>query len=534
MIQLLVPLLLRHRRLVALLVLGITALAPVSLLRLEVDTNPENMLPADDPARVRTAELGAAFGAGRQLVVGLDSRQAVTPDELAATRALQDDVAALPGVVGDGVLGPAPSQPLSTTTQVRAAMDAIAAHPVLGGQLASSDGSLVTILVPLTDDADVSGLADEIRLMVAADPRLSGMRLALGGVPHAQEAFGAQMFVQMAVFAPLAALVIMALVWWHFRRARPVVAAMTLSMVTVLWTMGLLVFTGHTVHIMSSMIPIFLLPIGILDSIHVISEYDERVGETSRRDAITRVYEGLARPLTLTTLTTAVGFGSLALTPIPPVQTFGIFVAVGVVIAWALTMVLLPVLLAGMRPRAMPSAHSGSLSARLVRRTGGMAVRRRRGVIGLAGVVAVLALLGVTRLEVNDNPVQWFRSDHPVRQDAELLDRELAGTATLDLVLEGEPGAMFAPRTTRAVHRLAAELATLPQVGSVADFTRVSPGDPTRGMLVTQDGRSANVWLRLRGGDNRTTAAVVARAEQALARSGLPRGCPPSGRVRPS
>jgi hypothetical protein len=128
----------------------------------------------------------------------------------------------------------------------------------------------------------------------------------------------------------------------------------------------------------------------------------------------------------------------------------------------------------------------------------------------------------MTRLEVNDNPVEWFRSDHPVRQDAELLDRNLSGSTSLNLALEGDAGTMFAPRTALAVHHLAADLDALPQVGSVADYTRIAAEDPMLPMLVTQDGSSANVWLRLRGGDNRATEEVVDRAEQILARSGLP------------
>ena len=432
-----VPLLLRHRRLVALLVLGITALAPVSPPRLQVDTNPKNMLPADDPARVRTAGSGqpsarAASGRRAGLPPGRDTRLARRDPRSAGRRR---------GTARRRRrrrAGPAPSQPLSTTTQVRAAMDAIAAHPVLGGQLASSDGSLVTILVPLTDDADASGLADEIRLMVAADPRLSGMRLALGGVPHAQEAFGAQMFEQLAVFAPLAALVIMALVWWHFRRARPVVAAMTLSMVTVLWTMGRLGSTGHTVHIMT---PSSRFPAADRgpDSIHVISEYDERVGETSRCDAITRVYEGLARPLTLTTLTTAVGFGSLAFNTDPAgadlrhLRRRGGGDRLGVGTDGAA-----PGAASGYAPPgdAFGSQRFAQRPPRAAHRRHGGAAAARRHRAGRRGRRARAA--GRHPVEVNDNPVQLvpYRPSGAL-EDAELLDRALAGTATLDLGARG-------------------------------------------------------------------------------------------------
>ncbi|NIQ97114.1 MAG: MMPL family transporter, partial [Desulfuromonadales bacterium] len=50
----------------------------------------------------------------------------------------------------------------------------------------------------------------------------------------------------------------------------------------------------------------------------------------------------LFRPMLYTSLTTIAGFASLAMTPIPPVQVFGLHVAFGVVVAWLLSMTLIP------------------------------------------------------------------------------------------------------------------------------------------------------------------------------------------------
>ncbi len=70
--------------------------------------------------------------------------------------------------------------------------------------------------------------------------------------------------------------------------------------------MGLLVGTGHTVHIMSSMIPVFLMPIAVLNSIHLLSELAVRYRKTGDTpDAIRQTIDELFLPITYTTLTTA-------------------------------------------------------------------------------------------------------------------------------------------------------------------------------------------------------------------------------------
>jgi predicted RND superfamily exporter protein len=99
------------------------------------------------------------------------------------------------------------------------------------------------------------------------------------------------MFIQMGLLVPLAGILI------FFRKLILVVAAM----LSVIWTMGLLTDTGFTLHIMSSMIPIFLMPIAVLDSIHILSEFFEKYPDTQDKKATLRsIYKELATTISFT------------------------------------------------------------------------------------------------------------------------------------------------------------------------------------------------------------------------------------------
>jgi predicted RND superfamily exporter protein len=99
------------------------------------------------------------------------------------------------------------------------------------------------------------------------------------------------MFIQMGLLVPLAGMLI------FFRKLILVVAAM----LSVIWTMGLLTDTGFTLHIMSSMIPIFLMPIAVLDSIHILSEFFEKYPDTQDKKATLRsIYKELATTISFT------------------------------------------------------------------------------------------------------------------------------------------------------------------------------------------------------------------------------------------
>nr|PZN24289.1 MAG: hypothetical protein DIU78_12415 [Pseudomonadota bacterium] len=84
-------------------------------------------------------------------------------------------------------------------------------------------------------------------------------------------------------------------------------------------------------------------------------------GQTARLEQIVRrtlatVMRTLCRPMAFTSLTSAAGFASLALTPIPPVRVFGVFVALGIGLAFLFTLTLLPAYVVRLDPRRRPAS----------------------------------------------------------------------------------------------------------------------------------------------------------------------------------
>ena len=69
-----------------------------------------------------------------------------------------------------------------------------------------------------------------------------------------------------------------------FRKLVLIIAPMIIAMVSVILTMGTLIIAGFPVHIMSSMIPIFIMPIAVLDAVHILSEFFDRYQATRDRE----------------------------------------------------------------------------------------------------------------------------------------------------------------------------------------------------------------------------------------------------------
>jgi predicted RND superfamily exporter protein len=155
----------------------------------------------------------------------------------------------------------------------------------------------------------------------------------------------------------------------------------------------------------------------------------------------------LFTPMLYTSLTSAAGFASLALTPIPPVQVFGLFVAVGIMIAWVFTVTFVPAYIMIISEKSLENfgrtaVHKQKQSRLtvLLKKTGNFTYNRAKMILAVISIVVVIAVYGITRIQVNDNPVKWFAKSHPIRQADIELNKHFGGTYMAYLVLEDASG----------------------------------------------------------------------------------------------
>ncbi|MEN8144842.1 MAG: MMPL family transporter [Gemmatimonadota bacterium] len=453
---------------VMLMTAALFAAAAALLPGVTIDADPENMLPADQGARVFHNRVKADFTLHDMIVVGVvneeDADGVFNPVSLARLHELTRAIEQLEGVVRQDLLSLATVDNISqggpgvvrfewlmqTPPQARedalSIRDAAQRIPTLNGTLVSEDGRAAAIYVPIVEKSQSHRIASEIEQIIAEFE--GDEQYHITGLPVAEDTFGVEMFMQMGITAPLAGLIIFLLMWFFFRSIALIAAPMIVAIVTVITTMGLLTGLGFTVHIMSSMIPIFLMPIAVVDSVHVLSEFaDHYPRSRDREETIREVTSTLFTPMYFTSLTSAVGFASLVLAPIPPVRVFGLFVAIGIVLAFLLTITFIPAYVVLLKDRRIAelardreAAGEEKWLSRILSRFGPASVGAAKGILFAAVVLVVVSAFGIARIQINDNPVRWFRADHPIRVADRVLNQHFGGTYNAFLVLGTEPG----------------------------------------------------------------------------------------------
>ena len=448
------------RRVFVLMAIAVIAFAAM-LPQIIIDTDPENMLPSDQEDRVFHEEVKRKFGISDLIVVGMVNDQGIyNPRSLGALHKLANEILKIDGIVPQDLLsiatvdnisqdGPGAirfqwmmNRPPETIEEAREIQSAIENLPFLNNTIASPDGMATAIYIPILHKDQsyriVSEVEDIIETLDTDD------EFYISGLPVAEDTFGVEMFIQMATSAPVAGLLVFLLMWYFFRSLSLIASPMILAMVAIICTMGLLIGMGYTVHIMSSMIMIFLMPIAVVDSVHLLSEFSDRYhDDTTPEAAMQEVLEHLFTPMFYTSLTSAAGFAALALTPIPPVQVFGLFIAFGIMLAFLLTITFIPAYIVSLSPErlnklAASTPHDdnqGLLASRLKALGRGSLAWPKLILIGFLTITAV-SISGVTKIVINDNPFQWFQESHRLRIADKILNEHFAGTYNAFIVLD--------------------------------------------------------------------------------------------------
>ncbi|WP_269524809.1 efflux RND transporter permease subunit [Coraliomargarita parva] len=542
----------------------------------KVDTDPENMLASDNPARILHRAEKTEFTLYDQIVLGVVND--VNPDGVFNTKtlgniyALTEYAKSLEGVIAPELIAPStvdnieqagigavsfnwlmpkPPQTEAEATQIR---DAMLRLPMMRGSLIDENGKSLMLYIPIQSKDMSNRISTALLQKIDSLDKADGEAYHITGLPVANDTFGVQMFVQMAISAPMAMALIFALMLLFFKRFGLILSPMLVAMMTVIITMGALIASGQTIHIMSSMIPIFIMPIAVLDAVHILSEFYDRyhlIG--NKRDTIRQVMHELWKPMFFTSLTTTAGFGSLMLAPIPPVQIFGGFIATGVMLAWLLTVTFIPAYILMLPEKSLNNFglkhqdgdHSSGLLRGMARLTGSFP----KMILALALLLLGISAYGISRIQINDNPVKWFEPKHRIRVADKILNERFSGTYPAYILIDaGQENAFKDPEMLNYLNKFQAELEAHPNVGKTTSVTAIvqtvyremmegnsdyyripgsnravaqtlltfesshRPSDLYH--FVTPDFSKAVVWLQLNSGDNREMSSVVKYADQ--------------------
>ncbi|MEO8179305.1 MAG: MMPL family transporter [Deltaproteobacteria bacterium] len=371
-------------------------------------------------------------------------------------------------------------------------------NDLLQNLLISSDakrtGIYLETRLQVEDSKAAFSLYQQLREQIA---RLSGPeRIYIAGTPVTTANISDVIDRDMGKLFPAVLTIILLCLWLVFRITRGILVPISVVSGAILITLGIQALFGIPINVLSASLPVYILCVGIGDSIHFISEYRTRcIGGMDRETSVRTTLQVLCLPIVLTSVTTAVAFFSLCWTQIIQIAHFGVLAGLGTLLALVLSLIYVPAILMVL-PVPKASAKSNPRKAKTFDVLAGRLLERLQVVVRAspAGVLSAALLISgaciwlTTRVTVDNNRVEFFPSESEVAIGAKAIRTGLAGTETLDLIVESKEGEEPMKRidTLEALDALEKHLLSNPYVGkttSLASLIRrvnlvLHDGDP--------------------------------------------------------
>jgi predicted RND superfamily exporter protein len=222
-----------------------------------------------------------------------------------------------------------------------------------------------------------------------------------------------------------------------FRSIRWVILPVATCALCLTIVLGLLSWLDWRLTVISSNFVSLLLIITLALTIHLIVRYRELFAakpKAEQRVLVTETIQSMAKPCLYTVLTTIVAFSSLVVSNIRPVIDFGWMMTLGIIIALGVSFIILPagMMILGKDKSTAKKDRSGVITAKFAQFT------QQRGslVLLFALALALLSAFGVSRLEVDNRFIDYFKSDTEIYRGMEVIDTALGGTTPLDIILQ--------------------------------------------------------------------------------------------------
>jgi predicted RND superfamily exporter protein len=358
---------------------------------------------------------------------------------------------------------------------------------LLRGDVVSEDGRVTALVVSFDEDR-----IDQVRAGVIQaihdiiDPKLpEGVKAYYNGSLEISETYNRITLENQRKFVPPILVITLIAVYVTFRSWRKMLLTIVAVGISVLWTLGLYSLLGYSYNVLASMLIPLIVVLAIADDVHIMQHWDEERRRKSPEEAFKATVAHLATPLLGASGTTALGMASLATSNVVAVRSFGIGSAIGIMVDFAISLVFVPTLLSLMKAETGAAPHEKYLIEPL-RRVSIFSTRRPRQVLAIGAALSALAACGIVWLHVDTNHINFFSPRHPLGQSARVIDSDLSGVYSFQIMLEGPPDTLNTPDSLQRMERVEASLRAMPnvkKVTSIADYVKrvnkeLHDGDP--------------------------------------------------------
>jgi uncharacterized protein len=475
----------------------------VGALFLRVDGSMEHLLSEHDPRVVHLREVMENFGERPLLLLMVEAPDPLAPGTVELLRALDQDLASIPGVEASASLftmplagisgGPMQIEPaLSEASVAREGSESLRKklleRSLTRDHFISADGKALASFLFLEPEKGPNHqrLLEKVETLKSDyEARLPpGSSLTLLGAPLVKVKAQEHIRWDLAVLAPISMLVVGGVIYLFYRSITAMLLPLVTGSLSAAATLGFMGFAGYEISIFLSSIVVLILVLGCTEDLHILSEYHENLDDgMEKRRAITEIGSSAGKALLMTSGSTVLSFATLAITPVTGLRDFSISCAVGMTLNFFLTILIAPALLALL---PLPKRYEGRVIPWIERSLVAVFLRRRGAAVLTLAVALAVVGTGIAKLTTDTNYLRFFSESSPVNESYRRFGDRFGGASIVTVTYETHRrGGVYEAEMLAGLLKLNGFLAseggkTIGLCEFLEDFQRVN-GRPLRG-----------------------------------------------------
>ncbi|MDG2061716.1 MAG: MMPL family transporter [SAR86 cluster bacterium] len=275
---------------------------------------------------------------------------------------------------------------------------------------------------------------------------------------------------QFPILIPLLFIVILVSLYFLLRSITAVTGSLIIIVSSVGSAMGLTGWYGGLVTQPFMMVPILISTLAVADCVHLFSIYFQyRLKDMDSKESMLESLKLNLQPLFLTSITTAIGFLSLNLTPIEPLRTLGNSVFFGVLLAFFFTIFLLAPLCSFF---AVSAPKRTEQHTNFAKRIGKFSILHAKRLFWVVPLVSVLLISFIPLNHTNDSPMEFYSERFsPLTSDTMWLNERLGGTFPVNYQLSTDTDSISNPTFLAEVEKFKKWLELQPEVLHVSSLS---------------------------------------------------------------
>ncbi|MBK7669381.1 MAG: MMPL family transporter [Sphingobacteriaceae bacterium] len=282
-------------------------------------------------------------------------------------------------------------------------------------------------------------IVKEIKTLTESFGEKHNLQLHYSGMPYIRSQMMEKISHEMTLFLVLAILITGLILWLFFRSGITVFFSLLIVAIGVVWSVGILELYGYKITVLTGLLAPLIMVIGVPNCIFLINKYQgEFILHGNKIKALSRMIETIGVTLFLANVTTAIGFGVLYFTKSSMLVEFGVVAAIGVMVTYFITLVLVPVMLYLLpEPKAKHTKHlEGKRITKILSVIDNLVQTRRKAIYITTIIVTALGVIGMFKISFIGYVVDDLPKKDPVYTDLHFFESAFKGVLPFEISID--------------------------------------------------------------------------------------------------